>query len=376
MTDANDFERDAHFSALFKESADKVVLRSRRSTMKEYQSLASTCSKLGLNPDSERSKFIKRRKLYRKQNDCDLRVEDSILSVFSPKIYVSRFQGGVAKVGYIHNGQPEPPPPNFGERSTLGLTKRARRRIADGVNALTLNKTRLSFITLSYSDDALPCHTIAKKQLSSFLKCLTRYVDKVKPAVGFKYVWVAEIQPKRLKRSGVSAIHFHICTPHFIPADLIRRHWRRITKCDKALPNVILVNKPIHYMSKYLAKSSSIDEGEFIYYQDENDTTQKRANPDFHWIGGDRYGMDHATSKACKPIDVLMVDGDYFDFLKLQSELLNQHSNIYASDYSASFRCPSSVPLSTLFNSTLRKRIVAVHSALETRARSILGIKD
>lgn len=324
---------------LNKRVPDEVVVKNR---IARYRSRP----KISLPADALLN-FIQRRELNRNGKGP---IDSGLLwcSLYGPSkssLFISRYENNEVRIGFRPTSNPSPPPPNFGERSSLGLTRYARRRICSGVNYLTrcTSKGHLALITLSYSDDALPDnHRTCKKQLNTFFKALKRYQPKA------KYVWVAEIQPQRLKTSGVSAIHFHIACTHFVSVketatkkEWLRRTWRRITKCDKSRPNQIRVLKPNRYMSKYMAKDSHIDEGEFLisWQQLEGKWTRvKKPNPDFHWIGGDRYGMCHKTSQGIKPVETKLIACDYLDFSAIMHDMC-QNSGVL----NAEGQCPIQV---------------------------------
>lgn len=294
--------------------------------------------------------FIYRRELYRKAC-AEGKVPAYLVNLWNklygtnkPRAVVSRYVDNEVRVQYSESGNPTPPPPNFGARFTLGLTSNARSKLRQGVNVLSKGgRQTLAFITLSYSDEALPTnHKVCKTQLSTFFKALKRHRE------GTSYVWVAEIQPKRLKVSGVSAIHFHIAVDKFIDCDWLRECWRRITKCSVSRPNVIKVRKPAHYMAKYVSKNSSIDEGEFIFITNSEGIRIKQKNPDFHWIGGDRYGMSHDISKLLKPLESVSIGGDFTSYEALVGRIAFDTSVNWVGKYSVSFRIGTKTPLQDL----------------------------
>lgn len=310
---------------------DEAVYKSRIENYKRCSNYSDFLLSVE-NDDEERLKFIKRRELYRSGNVPALsdRLYASIHGARDSHISISRYANCEVRIGFQPSTYPTPPPPNYGARSTLGLTKNARSKIRAGVDYISKgNKQTLAFITLSYSDDALPtCHKECKSQLSTFFKALKRHVPDV------LYVWVAEIQPQRLKDSGISAIHFHIAIDKFICCDWLRETWRRITRCQKALPNVIKVYKPAHYMSKYMSKNSSIDEGE--------------TTGEIHWIGGDRYGMSHSVSKGLKPSETILLKGSYEDFNELIKANGFFRNTNWCSDYALSLSVNTRTPLKNL----------------------------
>lgn len=310
---------------------DEAVYKSRIEKYKRCSTLSDVLLSVA-NDEEERLKFIKRRELYRSGDVPALSTQlyATLYGASDSSIVVSRYANHEVRIRFQPSTLPAPPPPNYGARQTVGLGKYARARIRQGVGYLSkYNKQRLAFITLSYSDEGLPAsHLTCKTQLSTFFKALKRH----RP--GVQYVWVAEIQPKRLKVSGVSAIHFHIACDKFICCDWLRKTWRRITRCQKSLPNVIEVIKPAHYMAKYMAKGSSIDEGE----------TAKQI----HWIGGDRYGMSHSVSKGLKPTETFRLKANYHDFNECISANGFHRNTNWCSDYCLSLSVNSSTPLKNM----------------------------
>lgn len=94
-----------------------------------------------------------------------------------------------------------------------GLTKHAKRTIrivSDCYNEEIKESNEYNnycrFITLTYRN-IIPTDQEAKKHLNAFFQRIRR----TKPNA--HYLWVAEVQTKREKRTGQRAIHFHILTP-------------------------------------------------------------------------------------------------------------------------------------------------------------------
>ena len=327
MTNANLKAKDFPF--------DAAVYKARIETNKAERNYSDFVKGVE-NDDDERLKFIKRRELYReakrngKVSDSMCQLNAILHGQSTSSMVLSRYANNEVRIQFQPSNLPSPPPPNYGARSSVGLTKYARMRLNQGVAYLSKNgMQRLAFITLSYSDEALPIHHAeCKVQLSNFFKALKRH----RPCA--EYVWVAEIQPKRLKNSGVAAIHFHIACNSFVDCEWLRKTWRRITRCQKSLPNVIEVTKPAHYMAKYLGKASSIVEGE----------TSKEVN----WVGGDRYGMSHSVSKGLKPTESIRLNASYEVFNEtLMSNGFFRNTN-WCTDYCLSMTIPASVSLKNL----------------------------
>jgi len=138
-------------------------------------------------------------------------------------------------------------------------------------------------ITVGYGNISLSEDIESKADLDRYLKSLRRYC--MKEYGEFHYVWVAEIQEKRLLRDGIRVIHYHILTPHFIPKRIINKGWNQSVnkpRIAKGLPIQTLYPqiKAAYKASSYIAK----------YCQKEG-----------HLIKGNGYNMSQETSKAIKP---------------------------------------------------------------------------
>jgi len=180
------------------------------------------------------------------------------------------------------------PPINKGERVVEGLSRRGRSRIRRSANyydTIQGDNGPKTMITLTYGSISKSGHKESKADLDRFIKSLTRYVKSEYKTEAVHWAWVAEIQPKRLKRTGEAVIHYHLMTIYHIPKDLISKWWNNAVNkprikanlpTQKLLPNVISCYHAGAYMAKYLSKEG-------------------------HKIKGNGYNMSQATSNGIKP---------------------------------------------------------------------------
>lgn len=208
------------------------------------------------------------------------------------RVYVKRFKHGEMLIRSFTKPQVDitesrsAPPINKGERvQENGLSKRGKTRITRAGRYYQSKFGRSNMITLGYGNVSLSDHTTSKKDLDRFNKSLNRYISK-KYGIEAHYVWVAEIQEKRLKRDGIDVIHYHILTPHYVPHQLISKWWNNAVnkpRIKQGLPTQELYPNVIkaYHAGKYIAK----------YCQKEE-----------HRIVGNGYNMSQATSAAIKAI--------------------------------------------------------------------------
>jgi hypothetical protein len=226
------------------------------------------------------------------------------LTVFNLKrVHLKRYSWGEVVVctrdvaSFNLTGKKPNPPMNDGARVSEGLSSKGRKRIRRAAllyDELQGELGAKAMITLGYGDISKSGHIQSKSDLDRFLKSLTRYVRKKYKVDEIHYVWVAEIQPKRMKRTGEAVIHYHIVLPYFIPRELVSKWWNNGVnkpRVKMGLPiqhlitNVIPCHSAAQYMSKYIT-----EEG--------------------HRIEGNGYNMSQATSKGLKPVFEGCVDVD------------------------------------------------------------------
>jgi hypothetical protein len=218
------------------------------------------------------------------------------LTVLSNKrIHIKRFATGETCVSTHEVYKPnlgesrQKPPKNEGERVVEGLSRRGRsrlRRSANYYDMLQGENGHKTMITLTYGNTSKSGHKESKADLDRFIKSFSRYVKKTYNTEDVHYVWVAEIQPKRKKRTGEDVIHYHMMTIYYVPSGLISKWWNNAVNrprrkanlpTQKLLPNVISCWNAGAYMAKYLSKES-------------------------HKIKGNSHSMSQATSKGIEPI--------------------------------------------------------------------------
>lgn len=201
------------------------------------------------------------------------------------------------------------PPINEGERASDGLSKRGKSRITRAARMFQHKYNRCNMITLSYGSISISGHRASKKDLDRVLKSLSRYCTKKYDE--FQYVWVAEIQEKRLTRTGESVIHYHLLTPHYIPKKLVNKAWNNAVnkpRIKNGLPTQTLVP---HVMSCY-------NGGAYI---------AKYCQKEGHLIVGNGYNMSQATSNSIKPnyqqcFDI--TEKEAYDILMFESQHLTK----------------------------------------------------
>lgn len=210
-------------------------------------------------------------------------------------LYITRYRTGEIKVStqnkYVadRNESRSKPPINSGEREVQGLSKKGRQRIRRACSyydSLQDGLAHKTMITLTYGDISKSGHKQSHLDLARFRKSLTRYVRKNYKVKDVHYVWVAEIQPKRLERTGEAVIHYHLVCPYYVDKDLISKWWNNAVNrprikanlpTQKLYPHVVGGFHAGRYISGYLKK-------------------------DGHKIKGNGFYMSKATNEAIKPI--------------------------------------------------------------------------
>lgn len=103
-------------------------------------------------------------------------------------------------------------------------------------------------LTLTYAD----ADGWRKRHVSEFLNCLRKWADR--RGFDVPYVWVAEMQEKRLQCLGEAAVHYHVVVwvpKRFALPKPDKRGWwpHGFTQCVRAL-------RPLAYVMKYASKGS------------------------------------------------------------------------------------------------------------------------
>jgi len=205
------------------------------------------------------------------------------------RVYIKRYPFGELLIRTFPKPLPDTsesrskPPINEGQRIQDGLSKRGKSRINRSARLYQKKYGTTKMITLGYGDVSLSGDIKSKADLDRFLKTLRRYC--LKKYGEFHYVWVAEIQEKRLTRTGKRVIHYHVMTPHFIPKKLINKAWNNAVNkprlkaslpTQKLYPQIISCYNAGAYMAKYCQKEG-------------------------HLIKGNGYNMSQTTSDSIKP---------------------------------------------------------------------------
>ena len=208
------------------------------------------------------------------------------------RIYIKRYETGETLV----TSRPKPtpnknerkskPPENSGARVSNGLSRWGRKRLRLAANYIHHKYERANMITLTYGDISQSDDMTSKRDLDRFLKTLRRHVKKDHRNDGtVHFLWVAEIQEKRLQRTGNRVIHYHVMTPHFIDKEVINEAWNNAVNRPRkksGLPTETLYPHVCNcwhagaYMAKYISKEG-------------------------HRIKGNGYNMSQDTSAAIKP---------------------------------------------------------------------------
>lgn len=193
-----------------------------------------------------------------------------------------------------------PTPKGSGSRFSYGLNAKQVSRIRRAVDSMEAQGPTW-FVTLTYPPGLAPKRQSdglvnvvrdqdAKRHLSTWLKRVKRRY------AGIRYVWVAEVQPKRLRERLERAIHFHLVVDAPIARDFLDESWSDVIGCE-AYPNIQRVRKSAGaYLAKYITKGRP----------KESLTLLERLTAG---IAGNRCGIDHETSQLLKPLGTGVVKG-------------------------------------------------------------------
>lgn len=200
-----------------------------------------------------------------------------------------------------------PTPEGSGRRFSYGLNSKQVSRIRRAVDSMEAEGPTW-FVTLTYPPGTAPlrqrsdCRGMwgelvnvvpdddAKRHLSAWLKRAKR----ARP--GLRYVWVAEIQPRRLVERMERAIHFHLVVNQPLGREWLDESWSDVIG-SQSYPNIQRVRKTAGgYLAKYMTKGRP-KESLTLYEQLTSG------------IAGNRCGIDQETSKLLKPLGVGVVPG-------------------------------------------------------------------
>lgn len=157
------------------------------------------------------------------------------------KVYEHKVQSGWRPKGLAQHA----PPCNGGQRQSVRLSSKARRRLLERAFALGRHVEDAVFVTLTYKMSV--CQSEAKYHMERFIK-------RVRYWAGHEdWLWVAELQ-----RRGV--IHFHLLMGGRLDKDWIQTTWRSITE-QEVYTHVGGIGKAYAYLAKYVGKS----DGKEIY---------------------------------------------------------------------------------------------------------------
>lgn len=188
-----------------------------------------------------------------------LRLDLSCLPYFTEsKVKVEIPQGKLYRIEYEHETQyfwspvttvHKPPVPS-GQMETGKLSNKSANLLMRAGRLWQIDKVCPIMITLSYSRSV--CQKISKRHLDTFLKRLKRLDD-------CEYFWVAEIQEKRMERTGIGVIHYHLCVDaNYVPVRWLVNSWREITGQMNLQPDLQKVQNCGNYFAKYLSKGSKL----------------------------------------------------------------------------------------------------------------------
>lgn len=210
--------------------------------------------------------------------------------------------------GCVNSDSP-PPPRGSGSRGSLGLNRKQVAKIRRAVDSMEAVGPTW-FVTLTYppglaplrirSDARGPWADIvnvvddaqAKRHLSTWLKRLKRSHP------GVRYVWVAEVQPERLRERLERAIHFHLVVSMDIRRDWLDTSWSEVIG-STSYPNIQRVRKTAGgYLAKYMSKGRPRREELDVWeYLD-------------RYIQGNRCGIDQETSRLLKPQGIGWIENE------------------------------------------------------------------
>lgn len=187
------------------------------------------------------------------------------LAAFVPLVATERSEGGAGGTGLV----PFKTTRHAGFQTEISFSKPvvAERRIkrlkrsvwASGhLHGLAENGFRPSkcwFVTLTYAT----ANAWASTHLSESVR-LYRSWCKSK-GVPCRYTWVAEIQPKRLERTGEAVVHYHLLA--WLPVGVSMPHWDKPTRkhggsrppfWTHGMTNTEIAFSGVGYLMKYLSK--------------------------------------------------------------------------------------------------------------------------
>jgi len=112
------------------------------------------------------------------------------------------------------------------------------------------------FVTLTYA----AANAWLPKHVSMALQCFRKWC--MSRGYPVRYTWVAEIQPKRLERTGEAVVHYHLLA--WLPVGVSMPHWDKSTRTPTGrvrepfwphgMTNTEIAKSGVGYLMKYLSK--------------------------------------------------------------------------------------------------------------------------
>lgn len=160
------------------------------------------------------------------------------------------FQGQVVAAT---NSWYKPQPPKISKKrgAIHGFSRRSRCRMIDLMARLDVTKTRVTFLTLTFS--GCPAPDEAKKALKRFTMRIRRKFHQVAA------IWRMEFQER-------GSVHFHLMlfSLPFLPQRLLQSVWEKCTREKRSIVFVTLIRSHrmlLGYISKYIGKLEAPAEG-------------------------------------------------------------------------------------------------------------------
>jgi hypothetical protein len=188
------------------------------------------------------------------------------------------------------DSQTKPPVPT-GKRVSYGLSRKQVTRVRRGLDYIG-SRGPLFMYTLTFPNpeavslgNEVVQHAISHKEAAARL---SNWLKRVKYAYGkeVEYVWVAEIQPRRLAKHNVSAIHYHLVCNVSLSIDFLHTSWSGVNGGTAVAHKRRGV--PASYLTKYVSKG-----------QGPVDATQA--------IEGNRCGLSQSVTAALKAVQVALL---------------------------------------------------------------------
>lgn len=227
--------------------------------------------------------------------------------------------------GYVTHGVP---PRGSGERWHTGFSGKQRSRIMRAAEFIVDFPS--SFVTLTFPagvyasayGPAMQVYRPAGVDVISDQQARVMLRAWLRSCGIERYLWVAEVQPKRWANRAQRAVHFHLLVQvensNSCPLEW-REKWSELNGTASMIDVVECYGTPGHYLTKYVAKGSTL-------------------SPPMR-IQGNGYGMDHKTSSLLKPLAALSADGVHVDEVcGMMEQAVNENGlegNFYSGPHSS-----------------------------------------